>query len=62
MPYLIIEDDHEDDNDPPLMYGQVVANSEALGPCSIARVKFARVWPAMLFEGEALPDTWPGAS
>jgi hypothetical protein len=27
-----------------------------------AQVKFARVWPAMLFEGETPPDTWPGAS
>ncbi len=27
-----------------------------------AKVKFARVWPAMLFEGEAPPDIWPGAS
>lgn len=28
----------------------------------MAAVKFSRVWPAMLFEGEAPPDTWPGAS
>ena len=28
----------------------------------MALVKFSRVWPAMLFEGEAPPDTWPGAS
>ena len=27
-----------------------------------AKVKFARVWPAMLFEGDAPPDTQPGAS
>jgi hypothetical protein len=27
-----------------------------------AQVKFARVWPAMLFEGEAPPDTLPGAA
>ena len=27
-----------------------------------AKVKFARVWPAMLFEGEAPPDTHPGAT
>lgn len=27
-----------------------------------AQVKFSRVWPAMLFEGETPPDTWPGAS
>jgi hypothetical protein len=26
-----------------------------------ARIRFARVWPAMLFEGETPPDTWPGA-
>lgn len=26
-----------------------------------ARVKFLRVWPAMLFEGAAPPDTSPGA-
>jgi hypothetical protein len=27
-----------------------------------ASVKYTRVWPAMLFEGETPPDTWPGAS